>query len=109
MFSGSKYAEKTGRRGGALYALMLTSRKGGDMIVKPYWKFCQRFCNGRKEYSSDIYLFPTLAIRPFEKTIMNHKRYDIGSWQIVSQVIIMFLFWEWAFTFTKLNYKTDTN
>lgn len=75
------------------------------MIVKPYWKFSQKFCNGRKHYSSDIFLLPTISIRPFEKAIMNTKRYDVGSWQIVSQVVLIFMFWEWAFTFTKLNYR----
>lgn len=75
------------------------------MIVKPYWKFSQKLCNGRKQYSSDIFLLPTISIRPFEKTEMNPKRYIKGSWKVVFQIVIIFLFWEWAFTFTRLNYK----
>ena len=75
------------------------------MIVEPYIYCVFKLCNARKLYSSDIYLLPTIAFRPFEKTIMNIKRYERGSWKVTFQICIMFLLWEFSVSLTRKNYR----
>lgn len=72
------------------------------------WYFNKRLWNVYKDTLDGIYLIPTIKILPWKKHKQNEKFFGKDKYNYNMIIMFCFLFWEFAATVGKHNYRNGT-